>query len=251
MILISVVPNRNTKGVEMVKPVFEENLKAFGLTGQESTIYRELLKKGSMTGYEVSKETGISRSNAYSSLSGLVEKGAAYLVEGEATRYTPVDISEFTGNALKRMQEIAKRLVADAPKPEEKTEGYITISGTAHIKDKVRNMLMACEHRVYVMAESTVLEEFRGELERLALEEKKVVILSDKTDFPGTIVYETDPQEGQLRLITDSSFVLTGSLANKETDTCLYSAQTNLVSVMKEALKNRITLIDMKKEKNK
>ena len=40
---------------------FEENIKAFGLTGQEASIYVELLKHGEMTGYEVSKETGISR----------------------------------------------------------------------------------------------------------------------------------------------------------------------------------------------
>ena len=51
---------------------FIDNLISFGLTRQEATIYTALLTHGDMTGYEVSKETGISRSNAYAALSNLV-----------------------------------------------------------------------------------------------------------------------------------------------------------------------------------
>jgi sugar-specific transcriptional regulator TrmB len=50
----------------------------FGLTRQEAIIYITLLSNNYMTGYEISKLTGISKSNTYSSLTGLVSKGAAY-----------------------------------------------------------------------------------------------------------------------------------------------------------------------------
>ncbi len=69
---------------------FLEYLMHFGVTRQEALVYWTLLVKGKQTGYEVAKEAGISRSNAYSSLAGLVEKGAAYLVEESAKRYIPV-----------------------------------------------------------------------------------------------------------------------------------------------------------------
>ena len=59
-----------------------ENLMRFGLTRQESTLYVQLLAEGAMTGYEAAKATGISRSNAYTSLAGLVDKGAACTVDG-------------------------------------------------------------------------------------------------------------------------------------------------------------------------
>lgn len=51
-----------------------EYLMEFGLTRQEATIYLNLMERGMQTGYEVSKQTGISRSNVYRALAGLVEK---------------------------------------------------------------------------------------------------------------------------------------------------------------------------------
>ena len=54
---------------------YVEYLLHFGLTRQEALIYVELLVKGKQTGYEIAKETGISRSNVYSVLAALAEKG--------------------------------------------------------------------------------------------------------------------------------------------------------------------------------
>lgn len=79
----------------MVLPNLIENLMSFNLTRQEVIIYIEFLTHGAMSGYEVSKETGISRSNVYSALQSLTEKGALYLVEGESTKYIPVPVKEF------------------------------------------------------------------------------------------------------------------------------------------------------------
>ena len=58
-----------------------ERLMEFGLTRQEAGIYGCLISEGKTTGYEVAKQLGISRSNAYNSLASMTEKGAAYLVE--------------------------------------------------------------------------------------------------------------------------------------------------------------------------
>ena len=60
-----------------------------------------------------------------------------------------------------------------------------------------------------------------------------------------TQYYEDDAGEGQVRLITDSSYVLTGELYDKNSDTCLYSGQNNLVTIMKEALRNKIRLLEL------
>ena len=51
----------------------------FGLTRQEATLYEAMLLHGELTGYEAAKLTGISRSNTYNALAGLVEKGAAHI----------------------------------------------------------------------------------------------------------------------------------------------------------------------------
>ena len=56
-----------------------EYLMHFGMSRQEATVYLRLIEAGKQTGYEIARDTGISRSNAYASLAAMVEKGAAYL----------------------------------------------------------------------------------------------------------------------------------------------------------------------------
>ena len=223
---------------------FISTLSSFGLTNLEATIYCQLLQHGEMTGYEVVKETGISRSNVYSSLSNLVEKGAAYLIEGESAKYTPVSVKEFTQNTLHSLTQKSLFLIQNAPSQLEPSTGYITIKGATHIKDKISNMLQQTELRLYILAESSLLEEYRQQLEQLVNDGKKVVILSENFELEGATIYKTEPEKGQLRFIIDSSFVLTGELTGSNSDTCLYSGQQNLVNVMKEALKNKIILLE-------
>lgn len=223
---------------------FLDNLVSFGLTRQEAQIYSTLLLHGQMTGYEVSKETGISRSNVYAALSALVEKGAAYLIEGESTKYTPVAIKKFTENVLSDLSRKAKDLEKNAPQQLVQQEGYITILGAANIRNKIREMLLATELRLYIMAPAAIINEFDAELQELITAGKKVVILSDNYKLKGAKIYETKPEEGQLRFITDSAYVLTGELTGSTHDSALYSGQKNLVSVMKEALKNKIILLE-------
>lgn len=227
---------------------FLDNLKAFGLTGQEALIYEELLKGGAMSGYEVAKNTGISRSNAYTSLAGLVEKGACYVCDGETSKYTPVEVKAFAENSLRELSKKAKELVLLAPQRKKETAGYITISGTRHIKDKIHEMLMNTEKRLYIMAESELLSEYDEEINALIKKDLKVVIISDKYKAKGAVIYETVPEKSQIRFITDSNYVLTGTLKGCEEDTCLYSDEPNLVAVMKEALKNKMSLIKLEED---
>ena len=222
---------------------FIDILNDFGLTRQEGLIYSALLNHGEMTGYEVAKDTGISRSNVYAALTALVEKGAAYLIQGEATKYRPVEIKNFTKNRITELQKNAAWLEKHAPKKVIAADGYITITGAKNIKNKIREMLDKTELRLYMMAPAGVLAEFEDELAGLVKAGKKVVLLTKGFKLSGAKIYEAKPEEGQLRFIADSAYVLTGELTGDEHDTCLYSGQKNLVEVMKEALKDKITLL--------
>lgn len=228
--------------------MFTEYLKRFGLTGQEALIYEVLLKNDEMTGYEVSKETGISRSNVYSSLAGLVDKGAAYLMEGEPIRYLAVSVEKFCDHTMYQLEQCTAYLKEHAPEPKDHHEGYITIQGSTHIRDVIRDMIKNCEMRLYILAESALIKDYETELLNLIAEGKKVVILTEDYELPGAVTYLTQPDKGQIRFITDSSYVLTGELRDSDGDACLYSGQHNLVAVMKEALRNRIRLIELHEE---
>ncbi len=223
-----------------------EQLCFFGLTRQEAVIYEALLTHGEMTGYEVAKETGISRSNVYAALSALVEKGAAYLIEGDAAKYTPVEVKRFTANTIAALQEKAAYLEAHAPEKAHISEGYITVSGARNIRNKIHEMIEKTELRLYILAPGEIIRDFEDELKTLVAAKKKVVILTDNYKLEGAKIYETKPEKSQLRLITDSAYVLTGELTGGDHDTCLYSGQKNLIEVMKEALKNKIILLEDK-----
>ncbi len=228
-----------------------DKLMLFGLTRQEASVYLCLAANQELSGYEVSKITGISRSNVYNALASLVEEGAAYLLEGSTNKYTAVDVEEFCQNKIRHMQKMKDELVREIPKGNADCEGYITISSHKHIMDRIHSMLTNVTYRVYISMPVEFLEACRDDIERLIAEEKKVVLLvSEEIDFSGAIVYLRDVKEPQIRLIVDSAYVLTGDMSGSTADTCLYCGQKNFVNVFKESLKNEIKLIELMRGKS-
>ena len=230
-----------------------EGLTHFNLTKQEATLYVLLLKEGYLTGYEAAKQTGISRSNTYTALAGLVEKGAAYVLEeGKVTRYTPVAPEEFCTNKIDRLQEIKQKVLSQLPVLKSDAEGYITIKGELEIINKLKNTVRQAEARIYVSANKRVMELLKLELVDALDRGLKVVIISDKQfTLPQAICYGTEKQNEQIRLIADSQTVVTGDLEDEENSTCLYSCKRNLVDLFKDALKNEIKLIELQKGDNR
>ena len=216
-----------------------EYLMHFGLSRQEALIYEQLLARGKQTGYEIARDTGISRSNAYTSLAALVEKGAAYLVEENAKKYIPVCPEEFCGNRIRRMEKEKKWLVENLTCETAEEEGYITIEGAEHIRDRVLNLLEKAEERVYLSCSSGCLDSLREELDRLVMNGKKLVLITDRP-------YQMD-KGSQIGLIVDSRYVLSGEFGQDSMNTCLYSGQKNFVMLFKTALANEIELIKIRK----
>lgn len=228
--------------------VLTEKLLQFGLTRQEASIYLCLLRNRELSGYEVSKLTGISRSNVYSALAGLVEEGAAYLLEGETNKYTAVPVSDFCQNRIRELDRLKNELVARIPQIKPNTEGYVTVSSHKHIMDKIYNMLEHVEYRVYLSIPTRYISLIREKLEELIAEGKKVVLLVSEPIEPkleGCILYITGKCDRQLRLIVDSAYVLTGEMTGSDTDSCLYCGQKNFVNVLKDSLRNEIKLIEL------
>ena len=219
---------------------------SFGLTRQEASIYLALFTDGELTGYEVAKLTGISRSNTYNALAGLVEKGAAYVMEGNVTKYTAVNFMEFSNTIIRKLSEKQKNIYAHIPKPRNEMDGYFTIRGQQHIIDKIITIIEETEHRLYISLPVNLLTIIDHKLFTLISSGKKVVILTDKPyQLAGAKIYLTKKEDCQIRLIADSQKVLTGRIDDTDEPTCLYSKNRNLVDIFKEMLKNEIKLIEL------
>lgn len=228
-----------------------ERLIRFHLSRQEAVIYLCLIEHGQLTGYEASKLTGVSRSNVYGTLSSLVDKGAAMIQEsGNSTYYSAVGMEEFLDNQLRGLEKDKQYLLTHMPKMIQSADGYLTIQGADNILDKAFNMISGCEMRLYLAASGEIVEQLKPVLKKAGMRGLKIVIISNHDCRElATSFYEDEPEKGQIRLITDSAFVLTGELTGNSTDTCLYSGQENLVTVMKEALRNKIRLLELEAKK--
>ena len=225
-----------------------ELLMNFNLTKQDATIYLTLLSEGDLTGYEVAKLTGISRSNTYITLAGLVEKGAAHVIEGNAAHYTPVPLNEFCDNKIRNLQEIKLSLIRNMPKQREENEGYITIKGKKNIVNKITKMLIEAEKRIYISLSGKTLDTIKPQLNQAVSRGLKVVILTNPPfELTGATIYYVEKTQHQIRLIVDSANVLTGNIMDGDSSTCLYSKKQNLIDLFKESLTNEIRLIELTK----
>lgn len=237
----------------MEKTNFVERLMNFGLTRQEAGIFECLLREGKTTGYEVAKQMGISRSNAYNSLASMTEKGAVYLVEEGSTRkYVPVPLDEFCRNHIRKLEESKSWLSQHIPVEKEHVEGYITIEGAEHILNKMRNILLKAQRRVYISCTRNYLLLFVDEIDQLIRAKKKVVIITDQpVNYESAKVYISSERKTQVGIIADSRYVLTGEYGEGSMNTCLYSGQKNFVELYKTALANEIKLLAIREEKIK
>ena len=221
-------------------------LMRLGLTKNEATLYCTLSAHGEMTGYECAKLTGISRSNVYIALAGLCEKGGAFLVDGAAQKYSPAPMREFCANKRRELDAAVDYLVENMPSPAAPSDAYITVTGSAAIFDKMKNMMAACTERLYLSAEAAILEKLSAELADVIRRDRKVVLMTGREFvMEGAILYEMARSGGQVRLIVDSRFVLTGDLFENQPCSCLFSSSDTLVTLFKDAMKNEMRLIEL------
>lgn len=227
----------------------------FGLTRQEATLYLCMYRYGGITGYEAAKYTGISRSNVYSGLSGLADKGAAYLEQGSASRYIAVPIEKFCENKIRSLMRDKEYLIENIPAMKEQEIGYITITGNGNILDKVIEMILGAEKRIYLSASFSMIREVEKEIMKALEKEIKMVLITDRMPENSeikekSICYLAGARGNSIRLIIDSAYALTGELTGKKDDTCLYTGQENFIKVFKDALRNEIKLIELQGGEN-
>lgn len=221
-----------------------ELLALFGLTRIEASLYIDLLSCSGRTGYEASKETGVSRSNAYTALASLCEKGAANIIEGTPVKYVAVPIKEFCKKRIVLMESAAEQLSTLLPNDTAAGDGYVTVSGSANIIGRIHSILENAQLRVYFSVNAEHLSEFTDDLKALANDGRKVVVITDApADIDGVKVLCASARGSQIRLTADSCRVLTGELTDSKECTCLYSDKEHVVRVVKDSLKYELQLI--------
>ena len=226
-----------------------ECLMQTGLTRHESTLYITLCKKGELNGYEAAKIANIPRANTYQALAGLVDKGAAFTIEStNGIRYTAVPVNDYCANILNRTTEILEKIKLECPTIKAKSEPYITIQGFEHIINKMKNIINNAAQRIYISISANDLNYLKDDLESAADRGLKVVAITyGNFDLKNITVYTIKSINRHIRLIADSSDVLTGNISGSQDDTCLFSKNMPLVELIKDSLKNEIKLAQLER----
>ena len=221
-----------------------ECLMKAGFTRHEAILYVTLCQEGELTGYEAAKTSGIPRSNAYLALAGLVDKGGAFRIDGDASKYAAIPTGELVFNLRKDHEQVYKYIAENAPAREASNEPYFTITGRENIINKMSFLISHANERIYISTSPFELGFVSNELTAARDRGLKVVIITAKGfELDGVTIYRNDKQPGQIRLIADTAHVLTGELKGTGESTCLYSKNRNLIQLIKESLTNEIKLI--------
>lgn len=91
----------------------EEKLKQAGLAGNESKVYLELLKRGSINGSKLAKKTGLDRALTYQVLNNLIEKGLINYVIKDNKRYFEAAPPENLLRPIKEQEDIINSLIPE------------------------------------------------------------------------------------------------------------------------------------------
>jgi sugar-specific transcriptional regulator TrmB/uncharacterized low-complexity protein len=124
------------------------HLKNLGFTDLEAKCLHVLAESGTQTGYEIAKQLGVSRSNVYSALQKLAEKGAVLTSHGEPTHYQSVPIEEIGERVEAELQASIRYVKEHMPKQGAHRSEYFSLEGDAKVLDRIRTELRKAKAEV-------------------------------------------------------------------------------------------------------
>jgi Cd2+/Zn2+-exporting ATPase len=199
-----------------------EKLAKIGFSKYEAKAYVALLGKSPVTGYELSKLSGVPRSMIYEVAGKLNARGAVMTVRtGKSTKYAPVPADEFLDQCLRAQEELIGSLRDDLATFTSALDlEYVwNIEGHENIMAKAREMVDQARVRIYLALVPATFPTLRPALERAIGRGVRVVLYTtDELDLPGGRVVVAHVSQETLRqamglgliLVIDGEEVLIG-----------------------------------------
>jgi len=133
----------------------KESLKQAGLTGNESGVYLELIKRGKLSANEISKNIGIDRTLAYTILNHLIEKGHVSHIREKNKKLFSCSNPETLLNSIRAKETLILDLVTELKKIKPKKEQETKIN-VYEGKEGLRTfMSIALKHKELMFFGST------------------------------------------------------------------------------------------------
>jgi sugar-specific transcriptional regulator TrmB len=196
-------------------------LTRLGFAEWEAKVYLALLQRSPVTGYQVSKDSGVPRSMVYEVLGKLVNRGAVFVThDADATLYAPVPPLELMEWLQREHTELTSGLKRDLAQVSQRSdEEYVwRIEGYENILARAWKLIERAQENLYAQVYAKEFERLRPAFEAAAARGVKVGLATiGEVEFPGGRVVELPVTEAfsevatfALLLVADRSEVLLG-----------------------------------------
>jgi predicted DNA-binding transcriptional regulator len=176
----------------------ETVMTGIGFSLYESRAYAALVAENPLTGYELSRKSGIPGSKVYECIERLVRKGLFTTVEGSPVRYAPVPPGELVrrlSGEFAASLELLERLLTEEKRPDH-AEYIFNIGGYDSILGKAADMVRAACGTLDLALWGEELDRLREEIERACARGVHVRLLV--FDLPRMGAHTRGPHGGEI-----------------------------------------------------
>jgi len=233
----------------MEKKEIVQAIKNLGLSTYEAKAYFALLSESPLTGYKLSKNSGVPRSRIYETVEKLTAKGLVLSQEGDTTLLRPVSLESFLEKKEKenkRNINFLKKVLPQLKKSAE-AQGIWTISGRDQIFESVNHLISQAKSHVYLVSFDSDIIFFEKALSEA--EKRQVSIFGvycGEKDFKLKNLY---PHQGQpcsscrdISLTIDSKQALVGCTFPPDGARIAVTKNLGIIHVAEEYIKHEIFL---------
>jgi HTH-type transcriptional regulator, sugar sensing transcriptional regulator len=212
-----------------------------GFSEYEAKAYVALLKGYPVTGYELSKNSGVPRSMIYQTLQRLIDKGATMTIFGQPVKYMPAKpddvFNRLRSNYITVIEDVQQEL-SQLSTPTDLSY-FWNIKGYSAIISKIKYIISETQDILYLSACSEEIVHFETELTHLYKRGCKIEILvRGEVHLPIQNIYPyiersiDEKNSGRwLTILSDSREVLIGEGLQDNDCIALWTKNTSLITV--------------------
>lgn len=231
----------------MTKQDIINALENLGLSKYEAKAYLASLSEAPLTGYKLSKISGVPRSRIYETIEKLSAKGLVLSQEGDTTLLKPVSLKSFLEKKEKESRQTIDFLKENLHHIEKSEEdrGIWNIAGRDRIFEIVNHTISQSKSHIYVVSFDSDLVFFEKEL--LEAEKRNVSIYGVYCGEKIFRLKNLDAHRGQpcstcqdIALTVDSNQALVGCTVPAEKARVALTENLGIIHVVKEYIKHEI-----------
>ncbi|WP_058304160.1 TrmB family transcriptional regulator [Gorillibacterium timonense] len=232
-----------------------EQLRKLGLSELEAKCYLVLHEKPHISGYEVAKHVSVSRTNVYSALRILHERGICRILEGDPVLYEAVPIKQVIKLLQSDFDRTARTLLDELTAPPSTPPFFANWKGNKLVHQTVRRLIANTEQTILldIWAEDLhLMEASLLEAERRGVSVYLIVIGECHTSLDHVIIHQR-PKEKPNRirhftLLCDKENALVGSLCGNPEESVLESNHPSIVKLLVSSYEHDLILTQIEQD---